>query len=174
MFYQRIKFIFLSITLLIWGDGFSQNWQQLGPGISCQNGAYLWDLAIDHNSSLLMASGLFRNNGDCDSMSACVTWNGQSFAEIATVTGTINANLTFEYDGNYYSGGFLVNQPLSSTYQNYFNIEVNGIWDTVPMGFEGAAMDSVAAYPADWFAPTMEIRCNLITQDHRTVIMLCQ
>jgi hypothetical protein len=141
MFYQRIKFIFLSITLLIWGDGFSQNWQQLGLGLACQNGYYLWDLGVKNDSSLLMASGAFWTDGDCDSMTACVTWDGQLFTEIAEVSSTINATLAFEFDDNYYSCGLLVHQDNSPQVYNYLNIEVDGIWDTVPSGFEGAAMD---------------------------------
>lgn len=161
---MRLIVIINMVLLLAAKPCFSQTWLPVGDGIGCHQAERVHDISIAYDNSKLLIAGFIIQNGLCDTMRTVLNYNGVEFQSIATSTIGTESTLAIEYNGNIYCSGFLVSQPDPNM---NFNIKTEeGIWDTVPHGYDGSAQDYFVrdgiVYLAGSFSTCGSIPCDLV------------
>ncbi len=159
-----IRYIFfILIPLLIAESGFCQTWLPVGVGIGCFNNEQVYSININEDNSRLIIAGVIGMNGNCDPMRTVLTWDGQVLMAVGNNQGTNTSTLAFEYQNRIYASGQLIG-PASNPLE--FSVNIDGVWQNVPNGYDGTAFDCVVhdgiAYMAGGFSFCGGIPCGLV------------
>jgi hypothetical protein len=119
---------------------YAQTWLPVDVGVSCNDGAYIWDINISDDNSKLYMAGKFNEDGACNPMIATLSYDGNEYSQLAQPMTGGESTIAFDYDGKTYCSGYLFSQGANPT--NYFNYkDESGNWDTIPNGIKGTLMD---------------------------------